>query len=318
MNSLTLRMAILLGILFGIIYIIVTIFMQALGVGNFYSYLIMAFAIVFLQYMVGPKMVELSMRVKYPERSEYPWLFEMVEEMAKKAKLPTPRIGISYINVPNAFAFGRSAKDGRICVTKGIMQLLNKDELKAVLGHEMSHLKNRDVLFITLLSVIPLILYWIFLNLTLFGGRRRDSGYGALIGLAALLFYFITNLLVLYASRIREYFADKGSVSLGNPPSALATALYKLVYGAAKTPKENLQEVEGVKAFFLNDVSKARREISELAQLDLDRSGTIDPYELKQLQKKEVHLSAGEKLMEAMSTHPNMLKRIKQLSQYNS
>ena len=134
-----------------------------------------------------------------------------------------------------------------------------------------------------------------------------------LIGLAALIFYFITNLIILYASRIREYFADRGAIALGNPPSALATALYKLVYGAARSPKEELKEIEGVKAFFLNDLSRSRREISELAQLDLDRSGTIDPYELRELQKKEVRLSFADKLMETLSTHPNMLKRIKQL-----
>jgi heat shock protein HtpX len=244
----------------------------------------------------------------------------MVEALARKANIPTPRIGISYINIPNAFAFGRGLRDGRVCVTKGIMDLLSEDELKAVLGHELSHLKNRDVLFITLLSVIPVILYRLFIQLSWYGSysRRRDSGgYAALIGLAAFLFYFITNLLVLYASRIREYFADKGSVNLGNSPSVMATALYKLVYGAAKTPKEQLKQVEGLKAFFLNDLSKARAEINELAQLDLDRSGGIDPYELRSLAQKQIRLTFADKAMEFLSTHPNMLKRIKQLSQYS-
>jgi heat shock protein HtpX len=199
------------------------------------------------------------------------------------------------------------------------MDLLDKDELKAVLGHEMSHLKNRDVLFITLLSVIPLILYYIFYHFSFAGSysRRRESGnYAALIGIAAFLFYLITNLLVLYASRIREYFADKGSINLGSSPSVMATALYKLVYGAAKTPKENLKEIEGVRAFFLNDVSTARRDINDLAELDLDRSGMIDAYELRSLAEKDIKLSFADKAMEIFSTHPNMLKRIKQLSQY--
>jgi heat shock protein HtpX len=262
----------------------------------------------------------MSMRVKYIKREEAPWLFEMVENLARKANIPTPKIGISYINVPNAFAFGRGIKDGRVCVTKGIMDLLNEEEIKAVLGHEMTHLKSRDVLFITLLSVIPLLLYRLFWQFSFYGSysRRSDRGnYAALIGLAAFLFYFITNLLVLYASRIREYFADKGSIALGNSPSTMATALYKLVYGAAKTPKEELAQIEGVKAFFLNDLSKARQEISELAQLDLDRSGNIDAYELRNLSQKPIKLSFADKAMEILSTHPNMLKRIKQLSQYN-
>ena len=173
--------------------------------------------------MIGPKMVEWSMGVRYLKKEDAPELFRTVEDLSRKAGIPVPRIGVSAIPIPNAFAFGRSLSDGRICVTKGIMDLLDKDELKAVLGHEMTHLKSRDVLFITLLSVIPLLLYRVFWHLTFYGSysRRRESssGYAVLIGIAAFLFYFITNLLVLYASRIREYFADKGSVALGNSPS---------------------------------------------------------------------------------------------------
>lgn len=319
MLSLNLRMSLLLIILFGIIYLIVTLFMSALGISSFYFYVAFAFLIMFIQYWIGPGIVEWVMRVKYVSRDEYPWLYEMVEELSRRANVPFPKIGISYINVPNAFAFGRGLKDGRVCITRGILNLLNKEELKAVLGHEISHLKNRDVLFITLLSVIPLILYRIFWHLIFFGSfsrRREGGGYAFLLGLVAFLFYFITNLLVLYASRIREYFADRGSISLGNAPSCLATALYKLVYGAARAPKQQLQEIEGIKAFFLNDLSKARKEIRQLEELDLDKSGTIDSYELRELKRKKVVLSFPERLMEILSTHPNMLKRIKTLSSY--
>jgi heat shock protein HtpX len=150
-------------------------------------------------------------------------------------------------------------------------------------------------------------------------GRRRGEGaaYTALIGLSALVFYFITNLLVLYASRIREYFADKGSVDLGNQPSALASALYKLVYGSAKTSKQAIKDVEGLKAFFVNDPSRANKEIRELVQIDIDRSGTIDRYELHNLSSQKIELSFSDRLLETLSTHPNMLKRIQKLSEYN-
>jgi heat shock protein HtpX len=121
---------------------------------------------------------------------------------------------------------------------------------------------------------------------------------------------------VLYASRIREYFADRGSVLLGNQPSSLASSLYKLVYGAARMNKESLKEVEGLKAFFVNDPSCALNEIRELSQLDLDKSGTLDANELEQLRTKKIRLGFGDRLLEMLSTHPNMLKRIKQLSEY--
>ena len=123
--------------------------------------------------------------------------------------------------------------------------------------------------------------------------------------------------MVLYASRIREYFADRGSVLLGNHPSCLASSLYKLVYGSARMDRDSLKQTEGLKAFFVNDPSQARNEIRKLQQLDLDRSGTIDAAELAALNSKTVHLRFGDRLLEVLSTHPNMLKRIKQLSSYH-
>ena len=318
---LKLRMYLLMAVLFAIIYAIVAMVGVHLGITNFYFYLGISFVMMFIQYMVGPKMVEWSMKVHYIKEGEYPQLEKTVRSLANAANLPMPRIGISEIAIPNAFAFGRSKKDGRICVTRGIISLLNEDEMRAVLGHEMSHIKNRDVLTITILSVIPMILYRIAWQFLFFGGRRdRQSGQGstALIGLAAFAFYFITNLLVLYASRIREYFADKGSVDLGNNPASLASALYKLVYGSARMPKEELKSAEGMKAFFINDPSRAMSELKDLRELDLDRSGTISAQELNMLHNKTVKLNFGDKLMEVFSTHPNMLKRIKRLSEWNN
>jgi heat shock protein HtpX len=292
-----------------------------MGVANFNFYLIFSLFLMFIQYMIAPKVVEWSMGVRYVSPSQAPGLHRMVEELARKAGIPKPRVGISPAGLPNAFAFGRWRHDGRICVTEGIMNLLQEGELRAVLGHEISHLKNRDVLTITLLSVIPIVLYRIAWGMLFFRGwgRRRDEGaYTAIIGILAFLFYFITNLLVLYASRIREYFADKGSVDLGNPPRKLATALYKLVYGSARLPRESLRQTEGIKAFFLNDPTRAVNEFSELKDLDTDASGTIDRKELEEIRSRPIKLTFADKLMEILSTHPNMLKRIKMLASYET
>jgi heat shock protein HtpX len=321
MFALQLRMWILVTVLFAFIYALVVVVGRSfLHVGDFSFYLIISLGMMFMQYLLGPKIVEWTMRVKYIKREDNQRLFGIVESLAARANIPVPKIGIAQVALPNAFAFGRGIRDGRVCVTEGILGLLDENELKAVLGHELSHLKNRDVLTITLLSVIPMVMYriaWQFL----FYGRRRDSrgsGNTMLIGVAAFLFYFITNLLVLYASRIREYFADRGSVLLGNSPASLASSLYKLVYGSARMNKDSLKEVEGLKAFFVTDPSQARKEIRELKQLDLDNSGTIDSSELERLRASEIRLNFGDRLMEVLSTHPNMLKRIKRLSEYRA
>ena len=312
------RMFLLVAVLFAILYGVITGIGTWMGAGNAVSYIIIAVVFLGLQYLISPAIVGWSMRIKWVTEKEEPELHKMVAELAQEAHLPKPKVGISQLSIPNAFAFGRTQKDGRVCVTQGILKLLNKDELKAVLGHELSHIKHRDMAIITLISVIPLIMYWIAFSMMwggASGGRRQGGGYAALIGFGAFILYFITNLLVLYGSRIREYYADLGSVQLGNMPHHLATALYKLVYGNARLRNSpEMRKVEGVKAFLVNDPSRAWYEIRELSQIDRDMSGTIDYDELMQLRQKEVRLGTSHKLMELFSTHPNMLKRIKHLS----
>lgn len=315
--GLKLRMWLLVAILFSIVYGAVVGISYSLGIVSFWFYLWMSLVMLFIQYMIGPKLIEWMMHIRYVSEAEYPALYAMVGDLAAAAKVPMPKVAVADIAVPNAFAFGRWRSDGRVCVTKGITELLSEDELRAVLAHEISHLKNRDVLTITLLSVIPIILYRIAIHTLYYRDRRREgAGNAALIGIAAMIFYFIANLLVLYASRIREYFADRGAVALGCAPNTLATALYKLVYGCARSDRDRIREVEGLKAFFVNDPSCALNEIKELRQLDLDKSGTIDSSELAALNSKNLRLSFADRLLEVLSTHPNMLKRIKQLSTY--
>jgi heat shock protein HtpX len=319
--SLQLRIWMLIILMFAILYGVIVGIGTYLGAGNLTTYLILAIGITFFQYILGPSLVTAMMKVKWVSQTDEPELHKMILELSQKAGIPKPKVGISQMAIPNAFAFGRTIKDGRVCVTRGIQGLLNQEELKAVLGHEISHLKHRDMVLITILSVIPLMLYWLAWRM-MWGGmfrRREGGGSAALVGLVAFVLYFITNLLVLYGSRIREYYADQGSVQLGNPPHQLASALYKLAYGSAKLKgsqlgQQALHQVEGFRAFFLNDVAKGYQEFKDLKEVDQDLSGTIDPHELLALREKQIKVSAPEKMMEIFTTHPNMLKRIKALS----
>ncbi|KYC44785.1 MAG: heat shock protein HtpX [Candidatus Methanofastidiosum methylothiophilum] len=317
------RMYMLIGVMFVIIYGFLLFVGAAIGYSgqSFVNYtVIMALGMMFVQYMIGPKMVESSMKVRYINEGENPKLYRIVEEQARKAGLKkTPRVGICPTPMPNAFAFGRSKGDARVCVTDGIMNLLSEDELKAVIGHEISHVKHSDMAIITLLSAVPMIAYFMYMS-SFYGGRmtssnNRNSIGTAMVGIVALVVYFITNLLVMYGSRIREYYADKGSTEIGNEPHYLASALYKLVYGTAKTPKREVQRVEGIKAFFMNDPTKAMGDFNELTEVDIDMSGTIDRNELAALRQGGVRVGTSASIMELMSTHPNMLKRIKHLSE---
>jgi heat shock protein HtpX len=312
--KLKLRLWLAAVLLFGLLYAIITAIGYYFGFGGPFAFAIFAFVIVFIQYLLGPKMVEILMGVRYVSEAEAPKLHQMVEDLAVKAGVPKPKIGISETSVPNAFAFGKTKGDGRICVTRGILNLLNEQELKAVLGHEMSHINHSDMIVMTLISVVPLICYYIFISTLFSDGGDREGG-AVLIGIGALVAYFIGNLIVLFVSRVREYYADEGSVELGTQPNHLASALYKLVYGSARIDRDELKKVEGIKAFFVNDISDAKNEIDDLRSMDLDMDGSISESELAQIKYTKTRVGTGAKLMEIFSTHPNMVKRVKRLAE---
>jgi len=311
------RLYLLVGLLLAIVYGVMVAIASATGGANFTVFAIIAVGFVFLQYLIGPAIVGWTMKVKYVTEQEYPELHRMIAELANSAGIRKPRVGISRIPIPNAFAFGRTRRDARVCVTDGLLKAMNRDELRAVLGHEISHTKHRDMVLITVLSIVPLIIYLLAISFIFSGFGRQGGGGGSplpLIGIGLMALWFIVNLLVLYGSRIREYYADLGSVKLGNQPRDMATALYKLVLGSTRVPKESMRKAESVKAFFVNDPGRALYEVRELKEIDLDLSGTIDYGELLALRSKAVRVKTADKIVEMMSTHPNMLKRIKHLS----
>lgn len=322
---LQLRLYLLVGLLFALLYGIIILIGYLLGYSGYNFYLIIigiAVLFIIIQYLIGPKTVEWSMKVKYVNENEYPKLHSMIGSLARDAGLPKkPKIGVSQVQLPNAFAFGRTKRDARVCVTKGILDLLSEDELKSVLAHEISHIQHRDVAVITMLSVVPMVCYMLYITFFwggMFSRRQRDSGAMLAIGILALVIYFISSLFVMYGSRVREYYADYGSVELGGKPHHLATALYKLSLSSARAPKSVVKQAEGMKAFFLNDPSKAMYEIRELKDIDIDMSGTIDQNELMILSTKKVKLKGADRMMEVLSTHPNMVKRIKHLATLSS
>ncbi|AXV40842.1 zinc metalloprotease HtpX [Methanobacterium sp. BAmetb5] len=308
---LTLRIWLATALLFAVLYAIIAVICTFLGFGTPLIFAIMSIVVVFAQYMLGPSMVERVMHVRYVSPQEAPNLHAMIDELAMNAGIPKPKVGVAETTIPNAFAFGRTKKDGRVCVTRGILNILDEEELKAVLGHEISHIRHNDMAVMTLISVVPLICYWIFIS-TLFGDSDSDAG---VIGIVALVGYLLGQLLVLFVSRVREYYADQGSVEIGGKPHKLASALYKLVYGSVNLDKRQVKEVEGVKAFFVNDISDARNEISDLEQLDLDMDGSISEMELAELRNMKTSIGTGSKIMELLSTHPNMVKRVKRLAE---
>jgi heat shock protein HtpX len=208
----------------------------------------------FLQYFYSDKMILMSMGAKIVSESEAPELHQIVSRLCAIAGLPMPRIAIVNTSMPNAFATGRNQKNAVVAVTTGIMQQLNRSELEAVLAHELTHVKNRDMMVITIATFLSSIAQILVRFLPFFGGggsRDRDSGGSFVVMFVVSLVVWIVSFILIRAlSRYREFAADRGSAIITGQPSNLASALMKI--SGAKVPTQDLRKVEGpVSALFI-------------------------------------------------------------------
>ena len=177
-----------------------------------------------------------TVRAREVDRAEDRLLVDTVERLAREANMPCPRVYISPAAAPNAFATGRSPSHSAVCVTAGLRQMLNDEELEGVIAHELAHVKHRDVLISTVAAVVAgAITYLTYLAL-FFGGGRDRRGNPLVALLLMILAPVAASLIQMAISRSREYEADRFGAALAGGPRGLASALRKLHYASSRVP----------------------------------------------------------------------------------
>jgi heat shock protein HtpX len=237
----------------GILYVMFLSILHYLGVG-YIPLAIIASAMILAQWYFSDKIVLWSSGAKIISREENHKLHEIVERLSTKNGLPKPKVAMVNSNVPNAFATGKSPKSSLVAVTSGLLNLLDDDELEAVIGHELTHVRSRDVLVLTLASVFSMVA-WYLMQFGFYGGLqsrdRNSAGSGAIVLLVAVVTWIVSFLIIRAISRYREYSADRGGAIMTGKPDKLATALLKISGKIKVIPPNELKNVQKLNAFFI-------------------------------------------------------------------
>ena len=249
-SGLKARMGLSFAIL-GILYVVFLSILNYLGVG-YIPLAVIASVMILAQWFFSDKIVLWSSGARIVSREEYPRLHEIVERLSANNGLPKPKVAMVNSNVPNAFATGKSPKSSLVAVTRGLLDLLDDDELEAVLGHELTHVRSRDVLVLTLASIFSTVA-WYLMQFGFYGGlqarNRNSAGSGVIVLVVAIVTWLLSFLMIRAISRYREYSADRGGAIMTGKPDKLATALLKISGKIKVIPPNELKNVQKLNAF---------------------------------------------------------------------
>jgi heat shock protein HtpX len=244
----------------GLLYIIFLSILAYLGLG-FVPITLIASAMILAQWYFSDKIVLWSSGAKLVTRDQFPELHDLVERTVARNNISKPKIAVINTRMPNAFATGKGPKSSVVAVTTGLMDILDTEELEGVIAHELTHIRNRDVLILTLASLFSTVA-WYLMQFGFYGGlysggmgyggnRNNSAGAMIIVIAVAMLTWVISFLIIRAISRYREFAADRGSAQMTGKPIKLANALMKISGNMKNIPTRDLRQEEGLNAFFI-------------------------------------------------------------------
>jgi len=253
--------------LLGLLYAVLIGVLFAAGAGAV-TIAVIAGVLFLIQYTTSDKIALASMGAHEVTPAQAPLLHGAVERLCLTANLPKPRVAVAQTSMPNAFAVGRSPRSATVCVTSGLLEMLSPSELEAVLGHELTHVANRDVAVMTLASFFASVASFIVQMGFWFGfgwddNENNGPGFAGVILVSALV-YMISFVLLQALSRYREFAADRGSAIITGRPSALISALYRIDGGMNQIPQKDMRQAAGGLAAFYIFPPKVKKGLSTL------------------------------------------------------
>ncbi len=279
--------------------------------------------IIIIQFIISPFLTDLSMKWFYHAKfdAELPeYLNNFIQEECTKYNMKYPRIGYIDDGSPNAFTYGHTKNDARVVLTRGIFDLLKEEEVLAVVGHELGHVTHYDMLFMTAAELVPLVLYYIYEVCSSGNSSNNDSKAGqakAVISIVAYLLYIVSQYIVLWLSRTREYYADEFSVKETQNPNALASALVKIGFGLVTSDdtntddkKKKIQSTKNIGALGIFDAKTSK-------SLVVSTNNNIDDKSLIKNSMKWEMWNPWGFICELNSTHPLISKRLINISAHS-
>lgn len=299
-------LACLYGMLCAVVFLVCILCGIDLGVVILVSILVLV-----IQFLISPFLTDLSMKWFYKARFDYQmpeYLVQFINQVCQANNMKYPKIGFIDDGGPNAFTYGHTKNDARIVLTRGIFERLTPAEVQTVVAHELGHAVHYDMALMTFAQLVPLVLYYIYEIFTS-NVDDDDNAKLAIVGIIAYVFYVISQYVILWFSRVREYYADDFAINVTKNPSGLGEALVKVAYGL------------GISSSHAGKASVSKKNTLGIFDTNASKSLTITSYSGAQINKQRIldamkweMWNVWAKWYELHSTHPNVSKRLKTIS----